>query len=67
MSMCMCVSVCHVDQFVSEIYMLSVYLHEVFHPLGRPLNTYQPSKSQSVLYNPCAIFNNTEDYGKAFL
>ena len=30
---------------------------------GRPLNTYQPSKSQKLSYSPRAVFNHTEDYG----
>ncbi len=32
--------------------------------LGRPLNTYQPSKLQRLEYGPCAIFNHTEDYSE---
>ena len=32
--------------------------------VGRPLNTYQPSKSPRLPYKPCAVFTHTEDYGK---
>jgi len=32
--------------------------------VGRPLNTYQPSKSPTLPYKPCAVFTHTEDYGK---
>ena len=31
---------------------------------GRPLNTYQPSKSPKHLYRPSAVFTHTEDYGE---
>ena len=32
--------------------------------VGRPLNTYQPSKSPKLLYRPSAVFTHTEDYGE---
>ena len=32
--------------------------------VGRPLNTYHPSKLQRLDYGPCAVFNHTEDYSK---
>ena len=43
---------------------IPLFISALYNLAGRPLNTYKPPKPLKLSYNPHALFNHYEDYGK---